>query len=167
MKHFLLINLFFVILCSCSRNDEVVLPEPTVSELLEGKWRLVERQVFWAGDGEPYDELTPPDYNSIIEFKLKDYEVINNPLDYYIVNGELHFIYGDIMGSSETRIPEYWSYWPFSWDVFEVSMIARVDDMSFPRSFTIHEIGENSLILIFHYFWFDTKLYFERYEESP
>jgi len=154
-------------LFSCSKNDDSVLIEPTVSELLEGKWRLIERQAFWAGDGGPYDELSHPDYNSIIEFKLKDTEVINHPeWGDYIENGEINFIYGDILGSSETPIPHYWSYWPFSWDVFEVSMIARVDDMSFPRSFTIYEIGENSLILIFHYFWFDTSLYYERYEDS-
>lgn len=166
MKKILLVLVFIIINYGCSTDDSSEqAPELTVSELLVGEWQLVERQAFWANEGEPHDELSSPEYNSIIEFRLEDIEVINDPLwGDYIENGEIHFIYGDILGLSETPSPEYWSYWPFSWDEFEVSLIARVDDMSFPRSFTINQISANNLTLIFHYFWFDTFLYYQRHE---
>ena len=61
MKKILLILFFITINSGCSTDDSSKqAPEPTVSELLEAKWRLVERQAFWAGDGEPADELSPP-----------------------------------------------------------------------------------------------------------
>ncbi len=167
MKRNLLILFFIIINSGCSKDDlPEQVPELTVSELLEGNWRLIEKQAFWANNGEPTDELLPPDYNSIIEFRIVDYEVTDNPeVGAYTVNGEIHFIYGDLLGTSETPVPEYWDHWPFSWEEFEVSLIARVFDMSFPRRFTINEISDNSLTLIFHYFWYDTFLYYERYEE--
>ncbi len=147
---------------SCSKSDDIILTEPTVSELLVGKWKLIQTQTFL---GEvPQNEPTSPDYASIIEFKLGDKLITNDP-DYgdYTINGELQFIYGDIIGISESPIQSYTDTWPFGWTEFEVSMYMYVDPLDFPKSIDIKEISNDSLTLIFHYFWFDALLYYERY----
>jgi len=132
---------------TCSK-DENMIPEPTVSELLEGKWQLlaVQGPVFGWETYEGVDSL-PPLYSSIIEFKLENIEIEHEEYGIYTENGKLHFIYGNITGDYETITPSAHDTWSLSWIVFESSMLARYDPWGFDPAFNIIKISEDSLTL--------------------
>lgn len=159
---------FIFILCQssmgCSDNEEIETIELTTTQMLEGQWKLTLVQNAFGSDD--FGELTLPNYESIIEFKMEDKIITNHP-DWgdYTENGELHFIYGNISGYYETPTPNYWDYWPFSWNEFEKTFTANVDDWTFPRNFEIVEITKDHLTLHFTYFWSSMLLHYIKHEE--
>ncbi|MFK2819260.1 hypothetical protein U0L90_03965 [Flavobacteriaceae sp. LMIT009] len=159
-------TIFILILCQftmgCSDNEEIETVELTTTQMLEGKWKLTLVQNAFGSDD--FGEFTLPNYESIIEFKMEDKIIANDP-DWgdYTENGELHFIYGNITGYYEASGD--WEYWPFSWREFEKTFRANIDPWGFSRNFEILEISEDHLTLHFTFFWTSSKLYYERYND--
>lgn len=156
MRSVIVTLLLFIFLISCSLVNENGNTK-TVTELMEGKWKLV--SVF----GSPYDTARIPSYNTIIEFTFKDTLIEDHDeRGTFTINGKIKFLEGGIYGNTEGPSPSYWDEWPLSWVSFEDTLIAIVDDMSGPRTLAINEVTEDSLTLDFLYWWFTTELTYAR-----
>lgn len=153
------------ILTSCSVSNETD-GAMTNQEMIEGKWLLTEVLNASRSDHPaPPDTIAyeVPDFTTILSFSFDD-KLIEDDENWgtYMENGKIKFLEGGIYGTSEGPFPDYWDEWPFSYWGSQDTLLARVDDRTFPRILIIQEVTEDYLLLEFEYFWYETWLKYNR-----
>jgi len=177
MKNFVLSILCLILTIGCSKNDDPILPEPTVFELLYGYWKLTLVEQYNPNAEGFVTEMVEPNYSHIINIVINDTlirhedDIINGELE---PNGFIEYYGADRYGyapmayaKSPLYILPISEYETGAFDVEQITFrefSLNTDDYYWPTHY-IKEINEYRLILVVAAFPYWPDLVYEKIKD--